>query len=284
MGDGGIFFRFKVGRAGTSAANVRYISREAATGSERENLCLYNYPSFVAGNNYQELRQNLIEYSRQCEEDELHRPRRGRGKPQTHYRALVSFECKVTTDKVMQMVQDYVGLQFPRARIAAFLHRDSEHAHVHLHIQARDINGEKLRWTPKQWRELDKRWGDIYAGEFGLIKVVDHELKKEETRTWKIEYAKRNGSPDQPVPRRSYKAPPAIFKERDLRNYGSNKIGIDRIERAVADSNQNIASSERSIEQAIKASEQLKRCVTQVDRGDERIFRGHGYDRAPTKE
>jgi hypothetical protein len=223
MSDGGIYFQFRVGRAGTSAANVRYISRGRATNERRENLHLHNYPAYVAGSTYAEMRRNIAEYNRQQEEDELSRPRRGSGRAQTHYRGIISFESEVPTDRAMPLIHEYVEQQFPRARVAIAVHRDTKYTHAHIHVQARDIDGKKLRWSKVEWRNLDARWADIYGREFGLIKTLDHEAKKEEMRMWKAEYARTGGNPSQPAPPRSHKTTIATFKRRAARNHAPVK-------------------------------------------------------------
>ncbi len=106
---GGVYFRFRAGRTGTSAANVRYITRETGTRSEPEAVYAHNYPEHAReGATYDELRANLVEYARQAEQDELERPRRGgRGSPQTHFRAIASCKGREETDRVLGMAREY---------------------------------------------------------------------------------------------------------------------------------------------------------------------------------
>ena len=131
-----IYFKFSVGRAGTSGANARYITREPATKGEQRAIFTQNYPEYAReGNGYKKERENIVSYARQQEEDELQRPRKGRGEKQTHYRAVASFEGKVETEKARAMGEEYLKKQFPNARAIGVVHQDTEHTHIHFHIQ-----------------------------------------------------------------------------------------------------------------------------------------------------
>src|ERR1043165_9778713 len=121
---GGIYFNFKIGRAGTSQDNVRYITRETATNGDREAVFIQNYPSYAQeGNTFKEQRSNLTEYARQQEEDELRKGRKGTGEARTHYRAIASFEGKIETEKAREIGKEYLEKSFPNTRAVAVVHQ-----------------------------------------------------------------------------------------------------------------------------------------------------------------
>ncbi len=95
----GVFMRFAKGRAGSSGAHARYITRPPATERDMDAILTRNYPEEVREvHDYGELRDQLEEYCRQQEDAELSRPfRGGHGETRTHYRLVLSFEERVDT-------------------------------------------------------------------------------------------------------------------------------------------------------------------------------------------
>ena len=232
-----IYFKFSVGRSGASGANARYITREPATKGDEKAIFAQNYPEYAqGGDSYREQRENIIEYASQQEEDELRRPRRGTGEAQTHYRAVASFDGKVDTEQARKMGQEYLEKQFPNARAIGVVHQDTKHTHVHFHIQARDVDGKKLRFEQGQWKQLDREWSRIYGREFGREQEKEHLQKKEETQEWKR--AKMRGE-QRPRPDRVRSAERNQYESREGRNAGRESIesGTGRDQRTVADGN-----------------------------------------------
>jgi hypothetical protein len=264
-----IYFEFRSGRTGTSGANVHYITRETGTNGEREALHAHNYPEYAReGETYDELRANLVEYAHQQEQDELLRPRRGgRGLPQTHFRCIASCERQVETEQALGMAKEYLEARFPEARALAAVHQDREHTHVHMHIQTRDIDDQKLRFTREEWRNLDQEWARIYAREFGREQAIEHEMKKNETRAYKQECARARAEgrePDmEPPARASRRRTPDQLREQELRNYGGHETRSGDDQREVASGEPALTPGERAIS---RFSEQSDR-TTQAGRG-----------------
>src|SRR5919202_1379233 len=184
---GGGFIRLAVGRSGVSAAHARYITRGTATGRDRAALLTRHYPEYVRdAASYRELRDHFEEYCAQEEAYERDRPQRGgHGEPQTHYRGVLSFEGKVETEQARELAAAYLEQTFPTARALAAVHQDTEHTHVHLHLQARDVQDRKLHFAHAHYQRLDRVWAELYARAFGPEKLTEHERKKAETRAWK---------------------------------------------------------------------------------------------------
>jgi hypothetical protein len=130
---------------------------------------------------YRDLRDRLEEYAEQQEAHELDRPRRGGGETRTHYRGVLSFEGKVETEQAREMADDYLQRELPDARAIAAVHQDTEHTHVHLHVQARDTGDHKLHVDRGAYGRLDERWAEVYARAFGHEKLEEHLAKKAET-------------------------------------------------------------------------------------------------------
>ena len=233
----GVFIRFQVGRAGTSSANVRYITRGAATGFDPEAVLTRNYPDYAReGNDYRDYREHLEEFARQREEDELERSHRGGGgSPRTHYRAVLSFEGKVDTDKARSMADEYMERTFPEGRAVAAVHQDTDHTHVHIHLQSRDADDQKLHFDRNAYRHLDHEWSEIYGREFGHEKAVEHEEKKTETHERRVSAASGRDSfgggsadrADRPLERGG-------FHQREERNHGADQARTGGPERGTA--------------------------------------------------
>src|SRR5579883_3081139 len=175
--------RFSVGRAGGSAENIHYITREPSTNADRESVLVRNYPDEVTeARDYDELRDRLEEYADQQETEELERPRRGGGETRTHYRVILSFEQETDPHQARDMADEYLDHEFPDARAVAAVHQDTDHTHVHVHMQARDTEGHKLHFSRQDYEHLSDEWAEIYGREFGRDRADDYFEKKDETR------------------------------------------------------------------------------------------------------
>lgn len=235
---GGAFMRFRPGRSGASGANAAYITRGRATGWDENAILTRNYPEHAReADDYRELRDDLAEHCRQAEEDELERPRRGGGETRTHYRGVLSFEGKVETERARAMADDYLARNFPDHPALAAVHQDTDHTHVHLHVQARDAGDHKLHLGRAEYRYLDESWAEVYAREFGREKLEEHLAKKAETAAWKREYAqaKANGREPPPAPERAeYRPAPTDLEQREERTYGADEARAGGDQRGAA--------------------------------------------------
>ncbi|MGH2365748.1 MAG: relaxase/mobilization nuclease domain-containing protein [Chloroflexota bacterium] len=265
----GVYMRFYVGRSGGSAAHVRYITRPSATERDRDALLVRNYPEYAReGDDYRELRDNLQEYARQQEEDEANQPHRGRGAPRTHYRAVLSFEERVATHEARDMADEWIEREFPDSRAVGAVHQNTDHTHVHVHLQARDIDGYKLQLDDNKYRELDREWADIYAREFGHDRAEEHEAKKEETRAWKADYARAMSEDRDPpeAPERADRPNTAQeIHEREERDYGRDQTRAGGPERGAAAGDQTTSDGERALDDNAR---QFDRAAATADRAD----------------
>ena len=173
--------------------------READDDIDRERATLlYQLPEHVrAAADYKELRQTLIAYADTREDLEVAQ-HTARGNPRTHYRVLASFEHDVPNEKALGMVKEWLDREFPRSRALAVVHRDTEQTHVHVWIDARQIDGKKIQLARQQHRSLDLSWNHIYSREMG-IDPHEHERKKEETRAAKRDAWERRAKPELPA-------------------------------------------------------------------------------------
>jgi hypothetical protein len=240
-GGGGTFCRFTVGRAGTAAAHLRYISRESAVAEGRRGVLLHHVPPAVwrGTSTYAALRDSLIAYVWAREAVEGNRePGRQRGgqrqAARTHYRLLVSFEqSDVPTFRVHQMLRAWLEEAVPGARAIGFVHRNTAHPHAHLFVEARRTDGRQLDFSAQAWRQLDEIWNRIWARHLGRDER-EHLAKKQETEQYK--QGRRQQQPagsgrDGPPaaagllaarPARAARAlTPAAYRERDRRAAGA---------------------------------------------------------------
>ncbi len=261
---GGIYFRFTVGRAGTAGENARYITRLSATGGDAGAIHLQNYPH--AGGNaagYDNLRAGVIDVNRKWEEYELNLGHCGSGKTRTHYRARASFEGRVDTAKALEMAREYLEKNFADARAVACVHQDTDHTHIHINMQARQVTGKKLQISQSTFKRLDTAWGAIYAREFGRELLREHELKKEEMRDAKREYAEAQARGEDgrsvrwPV-RADYAPRSREHEERAWRNNGIDEGRTGRGERQVEGRESIIDRAVGSARAAIQTVERVR--------------------------
>jgi hypothetical protein len=277
----GVFMRFARGRTGASGDNARYITRPPATERDMEAILTRNYPEWASdGRDYDELRDNLVDYCRQQEEDEERRPRRGSGETRTHYRLVLSFEDQVDTREARNLADDYLERTFPDARALAAVHQDTEHTHVHVHLQARDIDDHKLHFDRHAYERLDEQWAAVYAREYGPEKLAEHLERKAATREWRREYARAAGEGREtpPVPERAGHTWNRDDGERwEGRHYGHDhegRTGDDQ--RGVAGRGAPVAAREHALARSLDAADEAVRGLDDLHRQGERTDREAG--------
>ena len=240
-GAGGTFCRFTVGRVGTAAAHLRYISRESAVLEREHGVLLHHVPEALwrGASTYAALRDSLIAYAWAREAAE---GKRGR----THYRLLVSCEHEIATARLHALLVAWLEEAVPGARAMGFVHRDTAHPHAHLFVEARGVNGRQLDFSARAWRQLDEVWNRIYARFLGRDEQ-EHLVRKKETAAYK--QARRRGQPRQPgqqgqpsretgqdkpgqdkPARAAHPLPPAAYRERDRRAAGALNTNEQRNE------------------------------------------------------
>lgn len=123
----------------------------------------------------------------------------------THYRVILSFDVPATNEQIRGLTNQFLKDTFPKAIGFAAIHRDTDHPHVHVYLHARQIDGRKIYLNRDAYRTIDENWAKIYSEFAGDRSIyVQHRLKKEETREWKIAAAEayRKGEPIPPKPER----------------------------------------------------------------------------------
>lgn len=250
MSNGGTFCRFYRGGTGRSGVHMSYISRGTAVRDGEDGVLTRNIPEYVTdAKDYRDLRNNLTAYAEVREESEQVQ-HRSRGECRTHFRTVLSFERDVETDKAKEMTNEWLEKRFPDARAAAFVHRDTDHTHVHVWIDARQENNRKIDIPPKTYRRLDEDWNRIYSREFGRDER-EHTDKKAETQTYKESHGR--GESKQQEPRRATRSMRRDdFDNRERSNYGVDKGGSGENQRGTARGQRAVTGREREIEELHK--------------------------------
>ncbi|HEX6511820.1 MAG TPA: relaxase/mobilization nuclease domain-containing protein [Chloroflexota bacterium] len=253
---GSAFIRISVGRAGDSAHQVHYITREPATNGDRDAVLVRNYPAEVTeARDYDELRDRLEEYADEQEHAELDRPRRGGGETRTHYKVILSFERETDTEQARDMAGEYLDETFPDARAVAAVHQDTDHTHVHIHLQARDVDDHKLHFDRNTYRELDRAWEDIYDREFGRDIEHEQESKSVTERDRYFDYEDREAD--------LYGRDEAGDRD-DQRETPDGGPAADRDQRALEDSARELDRADATSDETLRTAEDF------ADRLDER--------------
>lgn len=260
--------KVSVGRSGGASNNALYITRENAVKDKEQGVLMRHMKEEIEGQNFAELRTNVSSYFWAREEVEIKTaPKNLIGKKnidlsaremvsegvvkerkiRTNYRAILSFEREVETDKAKAMVNEWLSrTPFKNAPAIAALHRDTAHPHAHVLIDARRVDGKKVDLSPRQYRSLDEVWNKIYCREFGLDEQK-HLAKKSEMREYKhaVVQAKQKG---EPLPERPTRAPfpmREVFDKRDERI--SQTIAQDDVQHASGQFERNVKKVERRI-------------------------------------
>lgn len=155
------------------------MSRQSAVTEKMEGFLARNLPREVTDHlSYKALRENAASYAWAREESEasLHRSRGSRGMPRSHYRCVLSFEKDLPTATIKRMVLDWLSQALPLSSACAFVHRNTEHVHAHVWIDARGTDGKKLDFSKREWKTLGDRWNRIYERELNRIERLTQKL------------------------------------------------------------------------------------------------------------
>jgi Relaxase/Mobilisation nuclease domain len=283
---GGTFCRFTVGRQGTSAAHLRYISRVSAVETEtgRCDFITQSLPEYVLrAESFYHLRDRLLGYAKMRERQETGR---------THYRAIVSFEQDIPQEQASQMVREWLQETFPNGQAVAFFHHNTEHLHAHIWIDARGTDGKKLHFSARDFRRIDEAWNTIYSREMGRD-IQEHLQKKyDKQRTfYKQHYGdkERNGddkekhcySKEQPDKERTIGDDRTTSSRGEASAHGSQApANREELLRAALESHAAQGGATRELDQTIQASlgavqsyQESVRASQELYQGLERLYR-----------
>jgi hypothetical protein len=238
--------------ASASGKHAAYITRETGTRGDEQAIYLHNLEE-LRGADYRETRTNLTSYAEARQDEELAKRKDAR----THYRCILSFDRQEETAKARDLAAQFLKQNFPDARAAVAIHRDTDHTHAHIWIDARQTNDKKIHLPKNTFKTLDDRWAHIYGREYGKDYEREHLAKKEETRNFKR--AKAQGK-EYPRPTRASRPTTAKeHNEREARNYGDNQSATRSDKRADTNRESIIKTTEQEIDRRTETSEQADR-------------------------
>ena len=249
---GGTYINFRRGTTGGSSVHMAYISRESAVG-DRDGVISQNIPEGITNaRDYKELRTNLRSYADVREDSEI-ASHKSKGEPRTHFRTTISFEKTVNNEQIKEMTKEWLKENFEKGKAVGFIHRDTEHPHVHIWMDARQIDGRKIDLKPSAYKSLDEKWNKIYSRKMGK-EEKEHLRKKVETQRYK-----QGNIKEKPVRLNTVNKNTYLNRETKNYRYGAEKEGLRRDQRKLTNRN-------KKFERAIRAD----------NKGEPRIEGGSG--------
>ncbi len=217
--------KLTVGRSGAGGANAEYITRENAA----EKISFFNL-NLLEADDLSEARTNAIAYAHTREDSELAKNKNGR----THYRLLLSWDRKESSEKVSEEAEKFLDKNLPEARAIIAVHQDTDHSHVHIWIDARQRDEKKVHLSKKEFQTFDERWAEQFDVAYGTTYATEYKDKKAETRKWKKKAAIKKleiyisgigqikvGIPPKPE-RAADKFDHKYWREKEIENFGVN--------------------------------------------------------------
>ncbi len=180
--------RFSVGNSGTAGANASYITRQP----DAEKISLFNLGHLIANDNF-ETRTNAIAYAYSREDVE-----KGTGKnARVHYRMILSWDRKEDSDKAAFEAEKYLEKILPKSRAILAVHQDTDNTHVHIWIDARQMDDRKINLRGREYLSLDEKWTKQYDESYGTSFADEYKAKKVQTRKFKqLVASSKNQSPE----------------------------------------------------------------------------------------
>lgn len=203
------------GAPGSGAGHLGYIMRGSAVVEEKDAFRTRNLPEEItAPEDWSELSTEVISWAGMREMDEMARHGNRRGRARTHYKVWFSFDdefAHAETEEMLDMVEEWADEAAPDSRWCAMVHRDTDHPHVHLYLDARLETGKKISWSNYEYTRLDEKWSGIYTThkaydqarrdgrEHPTVEEIhnphqEYLEKKWETRQWKADLAQHYAS------------------------------------------------------------------------------------------
>ena len=238
-GKGGTFCRFTVGPTskGASARHIRYIASPSAVRDGQAEVWLKGFPLTLTAAPYATMVRTLCQTAHTLEREDII-GHKGPRKCRTHYQAILSYEAPVSSQQAKQMAAEWMEEAFPKARAAAFLHRNTRRLHVHVWIAARQTDGRKINLSAQAFRRLDERWNAIYC-RATQKEEREHLLKKGETERYKQLRREGEAKNIQKPARAGHRWKKQLFNERERERLGertddNNQKRTRRDQRALA--------------------------------------------------
>ena len=168
--------RFSIGKRGSSAANAAYVTSEKSA----EHISFFNLNHLEADTKF-EARSNAVAYAnaRQIRE------RKTRKDARTHYQLILSWHGREKTEIAVNEAHNFLNNNFPKVYAILGVHQDSDNTHVHVWIDARQIDKKKLQLNKDRFRTIDEKWAEHYDRLYQTSHLEDYKLKKEETEKFK---------------------------------------------------------------------------------------------------
>lgn len=230
--------KFNPGRRGTSEAHVRQITRFSST----EEITFFNL-DFLNADSLYEKRVNAIAYAGLAEDEEF-----SVSNGRTFYRLVLAWDRKENTKIVSLSVQRYLESQFPKARAIISVGNAPERSYANIWIEARQINGKKLRCSFAQWHRLGKSWRRQYDEFYGTNYAEIYSRKVNEKDDNKSSHFKNDDDYWRKWESKIYGV------DYDENGNGRNKRSLtvrncrsEKGERAIAESQRRIVESKRAI-------------------------------------
>jgi hypothetical protein len=162
---------FSVGGIG-----IGYMTKEKSA----DKISFYNLEELEAETKAEQ-RLNALAYEAVRAEEE----KGTRKDARTHYKMLLTWDRKEETEKADVMAHKFLLSNFPQAKCVLATHQDTDHTHVHIWIDARQMDGKKIHIKKKEFESFHENWWKMHDAEYGTRFYEDFTKKKAETREWK---------------------------------------------------------------------------------------------------
>jgi hypothetical protein len=243
--------KFK-GHKAASGKNVDYIMRDSAC----NDVSFHNLKELESESQY-ENKVNARSYVYNREEEE---------KGRTHYRVTLSWDREEETEKAREMTHEFLQENFKDSRAVVAIHRDTEHTHAHVWIDARQENGKKIHSEKNHINELSHSWQNQYDRQYQTSYEKEFAAKREESRQYRED--RHNGKESEKPGRAQMTS--EQFREKDERDAGvkTNVIEQERTgsnQRSFEIRNSNSNEAEQTVNRSRQQLEQGERAVTRVE-------------------
>jgi hypothetical protein len=247
--------KFKGHTKGASGKNVDYIMRDSAC----ESVSFHNLDELRGDTDF-DSKVNARSYAYNREDEE---------KGRTHYRVILSFDGKETSEKAQEMAAEFLKENFPDARGIVAIHQDTDNTHAHIWLDARQLDDKKIHSPKDHINQLSSSWQQQYDREYGTERAQEFAEKREEMRQWRED--KHNGI-DRPRPER------AEMNSEQWRDKEAKDLGIEKNDETRIDSNQRPFEVRDSAAQAIESA--LAGSVSNLTAAERQLDRtGAGIER-----
>jgi hypothetical protein len=152
--------------AAASVANVSYILRASACHEwSSQHIDIQS-------------KSEALSYAERRQWEEDLKPLNGAAQRRNHQRMELSFVSETNPQRALEIAESFVKRKFPQARAILAAHTNTKNLHVHVWLDNRTIDGNKVHLSNSQYKKLGDHWAKFTDRIYGTNHAEQFQAKR----------------------------------------------------------------------------------------------------------